>query len=286
MTLSLIGLVLALLFTGQPQDYEVRLARPMKVGSKYRLAATGSETVRSKLTTGDRVVKTTEEGFTLEFVADATVLEVDGQGRATRKSFTVVSSKITREGETNALLPAGTVVVAAAQGSDVVFQVGDKPVERSIAKALSSVLSVYSGYPDDDELFGTRARKKPGESWGVNTDAAIAMLKELGAEARKEDVRGSTTLERVSDEHLFISARMDAANVLPPLPEGFKAEGGGFRVEISGRFPDVKSDGSMDETQKFTFETTGRRAPSADTSELRFSIVSESTSTYQVRNVK
>lgn len=286
MTLKLIGLVLALLLTGQARDYEVRLARPTTAGSKYRLAATVSETVKNRLTSGDKVLKASDEGFALELVADAVVLGVDAQGHATRKSFTVVSSKITKDGTTNALLSAGTVVAASAQGGNVVFQVDGKPVERDVAKELSSALSVYSGYPDDDEVFGTRARRKTGESWGMNTDAAMAMLKELGVEARKEDLKGSTTLEKVTNNHLFINAWMSATNVLFPLPEGFEAEDGSWRFDITGSFPDVASDGSMDETQKSSFQTTGRRAATAGTPELRFSVVLESTSTYQVRNLK
>lgn len=286
MTIKLIGLVLALLFTWQAQDYEVRLARPTTVGSKYHLTATDSETVKSRLTTGDKVLKATDEGVVLELVADAVVLEVDAKGHATRKSFTVVSSKITKDGTTNALLPTGTLIVASAQGGNVIFQVDGKPVEDSVAKALSSVLSVYSGHSDDDEVFGTRSRKKLGESWGVNTDAAIAMLKELGVEARKEDVKGSTMLEKATKNHLFINAWMSATNVLFPLPEGFKAENGSFRFDISGSFPDVTSDGSMDETQKSSFQTTGRRDATANTPELRFTVVLENTATFQVRNVK
>lgn len=286
MTLKLIGLVLALLLVWQAQDYEVRLARPTTVGSKYRLTATGSETVKNRLTTGDKVLKATDEGFALELVADAVVLEVDAQGHATRKSFTVVSSKITKDGTTNALLPAGTVVVVLAQGGNVVFQVDGKPVEKGVAKELSSALSVYSGYPDDDEVFGTRARRKPGESWGMNMDAAMAMLKELGVDAKKEDLKGSTTLEKAANNHLFITAWMSATNVLFPLPEGFKAEEGSWRFDITGSFPDGASDGSMDETQKSSFQTTGRRAAIADTPELKFSVVLENISTYQVRNVK
>jgi hypothetical protein len=283
MTYKLISLALLLVLTGQVQDYEVRLARPTKVSAKYRLTATSSETVRSRLTTGDKVLKANEEGFTLELVADTTVLEVDAQGHATRKSFSIISSKITRAGTAIPLLSPGTVVVAAAQGSEVVFLVDGKPVESGVAKALSSVLSVYSGYPDDDEVFGTRARRKTGESWGVNTDAAMAMLKELGAEAKKEDLKGSTTFEKIANGHLFISAWMSSPYVLFPLPEGFNAESGSFRFDVSGRFPDVNSDGSMDETQKSIFETTGRRAPTAASPELRFSVVFESSATYQTK---
>lgn len=287
MTLKLIGLVLALLLAGQARDYEVRLSRPTTAGSKYRLTATGSESAKSRLTSGDKVLKATDEGFAIELVADALVLEVDARGRATRKSFTVVSSKITRGGATNALLPAGAVVVALAQGGDVVFQVDGKPADRGLANVLSSVLSVYTGHQEDDELLGTTgARRKPGESWGVNTDAALAMLKELGAEAKKEDLKGSTTFEKVAEGDLFVSSWLSADNVLFPLPEGFKAESGSFRVDTSARLPYAKSDGSKDETQKARMETTGRRAPTANSPELKISVTYESVSTYQVRDLK
>jgi hypothetical protein len=282
MGLKLMGLLLVLLLAGQVQDYEIRLDRPTAAGTRYRLSTTGHEVLRTKVTTGDKTLKEDEEGFTLELVADVTDLELSAKGRPTRKSFTVVSSKLTEGGSSKTLLPAGSAVLVFLQGGRAIYQIGGKEAEAGVAKALSSVISVPVSPTGDDDLFGSRVRRKVGESWGVNVDDAMALLKEIGVEGRREDVTGSTTLEKVEGNRLFLRGSLRIANVLLPLPIGFKPERGELRAEFSGRFPVENSAERVDQTQRIVFDVTGRREPDADNPELRINLFFDGGSTYQI----
>jgi hypothetical protein len=268
------------------QDYQIRLQQPGKVGSKYRLSGIGSQTDRATITSGGKMIQSTENAFTVELTADVTELETEAKGHVTRKSLTVISSKITKEGASKPLLPQGTVVLATVEGDRTVFKVDGELVADDVAKGLSSLISVYTGGPDDDEVFGTKTRRRVGESWSLDADAVTAFLKEIGAQAPKEGISGSTTLQKVEDNHLFISASMIVKQLVMPLPSGFKCDAGEFRAEFSGRFPVGRSNSGLDGTQSLLISMTGKRPQTDTQAEITMKIHSEASSRYSISGVK
>src|SRR2546421_12491743 len=130
---SVAALLLIILysFSVTAQDYEIRLEPTSKAGDKYSLSAIGSQRVKVKLTSGNEIVRNTDEEFTLELTADVTVLTVDAKGRATSKSFTITSTKLIKDGTTKSLLPNGSVVLAKLQDGNTLFEMNSKSVEKN-----------------------------------------------------------------------------------------------------------------------------------------------------------
>jgi hypothetical protein len=268
------------------QDYQIRLQQPGKVGSKYRFSGIGAQTDRATVTSGGKVIQSTENAFTVELTADVTELEIEAKGHVTRKSLMVISSKTTNEGATKPLLPQGTIVLATAEGGRTVFKVNGESVADDVAKVLSSQITVYTGGPDDDEVFGTKLQRRVGESWNLDADAVTAFLKEIDGQAPKESISGTTTLQKVEDNHLFISASMIVKQLVMPLPSGFKCEAGEFRAEFSGRFPVGPSNSGLDGTQSLVISMTGKRPPTDGQAEIIMKIHSEASSRYSISSVK
>jgi hypothetical protein len=268
------------------QDYQIRLEQPGKVGSKQRLSGIGAQTDRATITSSGKLVQSTESAFTIELTADVTELEIEAKGHVTRKSLLVISSKITKEGVTKPLLPQGTVVFASAENGTTVFKVNGEPVAEDVAKGLSSLISVYTGGPSDDELFGTRIRRRVGESWSLNADAVMAFLKEIDAQAPNEGISGTTTLQKVEDDHLVISGSINVKKLVMPLPSGFKCDEGELRAEFSGRFPIGHSNTSLDGTESLLMTMTGKRAATDGMAEVTMKIHSEARSRYSISTVK
>ncbi|HJQ24543.1 MAG TPA: hypothetical protein VKA60_11555 [Blastocatellia bacterium] len=258
------------------QDYEIHLSRLSKVGAKHHLNATGSHAEYIEVTSGKRALRTTDEKFTYQLSADVTVLETDGKGHPTSESLVVVNSKLMKDGAERTFLPPGLVLVAAVEDGKTVFKMDGKPLDKETSKVLSSAISLYTGGLDDEEIFGTRSRKRVGESWPINPDAAVAMLKELGAQGKKEDVTGTMTLEKVEGGHLFLHGSTTIKPLEMPLPSEFKPEGGELQGEFSGRFPMKDSDGSLRQTLKARITLAARRAATGSTPEIRMTAFFES----------
>src|ERR1041384_2021889 len=97
-------LILFCSLTVDAQDYAIRFEQPAKAGDKYQLTATSSQSMKITITSGERVVPMTDDSFTVELTAAATVLEVNAKGQPIAKSFTILKSKLTTNGTTQPLL--------------------------------------------------------------------------------------------------------------------------------------------------------------------------------------
>lgn len=264
------------------QDYEIRLERPSKAGDKYSLSAIGSQRLRLKLTSGKQIVREMDDAFTLELTAEATVLTVDAGSSATSKSFTITSSKLTKNGATKPLLPNGSIVLATLQDRHTLFQLNGKPVADDVAKALSVVIGLHASDSISDEaMFGTSGRKRVGESWNLNVDIIMAFIKELGGQARKEDIKGTAVFKETQDNHLIIHSLMAVVNVSLPLPAGYKAENGTILSELTSKLPLPNSDGSIENSNKLSINLSGRLDATPDKPEGKINMTYENSVTFK-----
>ena len=186
-------------------DYEIRLTRPGKAGDRYRIEASGKQLRQVTLRSGGKTIPGSSESFEVELTGEATVLEADAKGNVTRaliKVDTLVRVVGLRRDE---MLDAGTIVTESPASACQRFQIGDKDVAPLIKDLLEVVLAETTDLevPSDDELMGTRERKKVGDSWPVAREALARFLsrdKDINMDVKPGDVEGSgrfTALEKV-----------------------------------------------------------------------------------------
>src|SRR6266852_5998116 len=90
------------------QSYPIKLDPHEKAGQTYHLVATTTDSTTAEATVSGQLTKKAEEIFTAELSANVTIEEVSSSGWATRKRFTVLTSRITRGSNTGPILPNGT----------------------------------------------------------------------------------------------------------------------------------------------------------------------------------
>jgi hypothetical protein len=139
-------------FTVSGQRYPIKLDRREKAGQKYHLVATSTDKTTVDATVSDQILKKNEDVVTVELSADVNILEASSGGWATRKWFTVLSSKITRAGSAGPILPSGTQVIASIQNGQTVYEVNQKLVDEEVASALRAVISLHLASVADDDM--------------------------------------------------------------------------------------------------------------------------------------
>ena len=182
------------------QDYAIKMHQPLKVGQRYKFTAVASEYSENSMSSEQRVLKNQKEELSLEMESEATVLAADAKGRPTKESHTIV--KLLQGAGKEPMLAAGTKVIASRTGSKAVFEIGGKPTTGVVAKALDLAVSITSGGPTDDEIFGTTERKKVGDRWPMNESLALKDANEKVATAGLSvaSVKGTTTLQKVTTD--------------------------------------------------------------------------------------
>ena len=269
-------------FTASAQQYLIRLDRSEKAGQRYHIAATSTDKTTVEITVSEQVLKKDEDVVAVELSADVTILEASSSNWATRKRFTVLSSKLTRAGSTGPILPNGTQVIALIQNGQTVYEVNQKLVDEGVAGALRSVITLHLASVADDDMYGTPTPKRIGESWPVSVAAMKKLLKEIGAQGGRQEITGSGTLEKVENNHIFVRSSINARDVLLPIEPELTTESGEIETELWGRFPLQQRDLTEESNGRIYMSRVGS-VLTADGKKAKVHVVYERTSRYEIR---
>jgi len=260
------------------QDYEIKLTRPMKVGAEYHIAAVGHSSMKSTIKVNGKVVEEQSKNFSVDFESDDKALEVDKNGEPSKVSLTVDKCILKQGGAEKPLLAKGAVVSASAKDDKKVFEIAGQPVDAETAEALDLVVGLGRNRASDDEIFGTKERKKVGDRWAMNAELAAKELQDVmkGSTVKKEDVAGTVTLDKVvkvgTTDCLQISAEMTVNNVTMPDMEVAQMK---VQAHFSGLFPIDLSKDIMEESGSLTMSITAKAKPDPDGPEMVIESVAE-----------
>ena len=255
----------------KPDDkaYEVKFARPVKVGMKYAMTTDGALVRETTIKRGAVTQKQPEDGYGIHLEGTVEVLALDDIGEEAKVSVVVDKcTRTTSEGETE-LVAKGKVLVAEGKGKDTKFSLQDGgELTKDATDALDLVLSLDTNDKlTDDDLLGTKDRKKVGDSWPVTSENIAKDSERVGVVVKPEDVAGSFRIDGVEKkddvECLKLSGNLKVKNLVTKadeneddgLPEGFVVEGGSMEAKYAGLFPVDTSVGSLAESASMTFVT-------------------------------
>lgn len=236
--LSLASIV-GLLFTATAvaEDYKIKLDRPEKAGSRYRLNATFSKTEKMTVTANGMVVQNRDRNVNAVLEAVVQNLKVDDKGNVLKKRVTI--EKFTDD-KGNELLKKGQVVVAETVDKKTKHQLADGgTLEPKALAAVKEIVKTHTGKPSDDESFGTNKRQKVGDSWKIKSGFAAKEL-EIPADA----IQGTVKLEKVETVGGRKCLRLTTRSTVTAFPKaaslkkmGIDVKSIDFKITMSGLFP-------------------------------------------------
>lgn len=225
------------------QEYAIQLNRSIKVGYKYAIEATGLDEQMMSMSVNGQAMPARNFAYTLSLKAKAEVLTTTKNGREQKTRFVITKATRTSAGQESDLLAAGTELIAERVGLKTTYVAAGMPVSPEVAKALEVIITMESDETTtDDDVFGTKERKKIGDSWPINSAAGAAdMNKRGGMKVDPANLTGKTTFVELSKlpqgEALRIASEMSMKNVSVPLPPGVSVTKGGFHASMAGIFP-------------------------------------------------
>ena len=157
-------------------DYEIRLQRPFKAGVSFTVSAT--DTLRSSetvdLPNGMSNQSSLFRRVTLD--ADVRIDKVDDQGAPTGAAVVIRRLTVQTGNGSQAALVAPKVVLEPGTAVTLTYNGGQPVFALKAAAALSDegVLALQQAFERmgfSDAVYGTKERKKAGESWPLNTSA-------------------------------------------------------------------------------------------------------------------
>jgi hypothetical protein len=260
------------------QDYEIRLHHPQRVGSKNKVSATGRDLQEMSMWSEGRALRQEKKELSVEMDAVSTVLAVGPKGKPTSLSLQIQKLTKMDAGIQKDLLPRDTVVTASRAGKKTSFEMNGQAVEPDVAQALELVITV--GNPEledtDDDLFGTRERKRVGDSWDAN-QAAVAKLLMSDPRMTVKDIIGKATLKELikdaSGQRLLVAFEVTGKTV-PANPAPGASQGGTIVMKGTAEFPLDTSLPRVKETAEMNLSArmTGKQNPNGPEVERRMTL--------------
>ena len=249
------------------EAYAIKLSRPSKVGDQYRLDAVGAIRTKTVVRTEGEDVRTVNAAYGISLDGTLKVLAVNDHGMETKMSLTVGTSTASAGGKQIPMFKEGTVIVAEWDKDAVQtkYSVEGKAVPDTVGEALGLVLNVND--PEgivDDEIFGSKEKRRAGDVWAINAAAAAKELDRIGLKTKEEDLWGETTLVEAT--------KTDAGEPALKLKTQFKARsmsGGGRRPDN----PMKVESGTMSVATTVTLPTDPAKPPVRD--ETKVTIATE-----------
>ncbi len=222
--------------------YAIRLARPQAVGNRFTVQVKGRQHKKERVSMSGRVVTDTDKTVDVEVDAIAEVLAVDSKEQGTKMAYTIARAQQTENAQTTELLARGRVVVVEHRDGRAVFTVDGERPPRKIEEALGIVISAHEpNSATDDEIFGTRERKRIGDEWGINAEAAAKDFTSRGVKIEPQSIQGSTKLVAAKSQEgtkvLELQGKIRIANLNLPLPPGAQIDKSFVEALFWGLFP-------------------------------------------------
>ena len=225
------------------QEFTIRLTRPAVSGPRSRLSAEAARWRRVVTKKDGEVVRDQQTKKSVELDAEVTVMRLNAKGRVSQKLL-LIESFVQTEGENRReLLAKGDVLIVSKLDGRPTFRLKGSVLTPSATKALVLIFGSKSRAADDDELFGSRQRRKVGDSWPINAESVARSLKSEGIEVKSEQVSGQMQLARrlkyADVDSLHIGGRMKLAKVAfadAVLP-GYELVSSRAEGTFSGVFP-------------------------------------------------
>ena len=186
-----VGLLLTLAASASAADYPIKFQRPFKAGQAFAFSATDTYRAGEKLDLPNGSSTNSSNVRRIALDADVRIDKVDAQGAALIQSFTLqrLTLQSTNGGasdpvilqETNPAAPAPAVKNLLPPGTDVTVTYTDSQPAFALKKggllsddALIALQQGTKRMSLSDTVYGTKDRKKVGESWPVDKSALPA----------------------------------------------------------------------------------------------------------------
>ncbi len=245
------------------EDYAIDLDYSSKAGAKYRISGEEMEVKKGTVSEAGNIVKTQDVTRIWKFDGKVEVLAKSDNGEKMTRSIKVEKMTASKNGSQLELLESGTVLKALSSKNVTKYDVGDDELPAALTEVLEKFFAVGDqNEPSDNEVFGTKERKKAGESWEMKSELALKFLGEKGISVNKEDVKGSVKLDEVlmvgGHKYLKVSGRLELKNLKGLMPSGMQIKSSEAEARFSMvspvQMPGPTVDRNMDLTLKYQAE--------------------------------
>lgn len=235
------------------QAYTIKLHRPSKAGTSFRLDLTGTLHTQTTQQFGD-VESGDEEKFSAKLTGVVKVGKVNEVGNPSEVVITVESFTLTEGKFTDEAVEKGGVLRARRVKGETEFEYLDVesglgvPVQEGTLKEALKLFFSMGEKSTDDKIFGTAKKQKIGDTWKVDPQSVAASAKEDKVMIDPKNVTGKMTITKAAKidgvDCLELNGQFKVTGVKPPqrFPRNLRVAKSEMTSQFSTQLPvDLKA---------------------------------------------
>ncbi len=243
------------------QGHAVRFERQAKKGERFEVQVVEKDQTNTKTLFDGKVTEEKNEEIETSLEAIKTVVEVDGQNKVQRVRWDIgrLVQKFGGEQAEHVVLAKGAVVETYLEKGKQVFLVNGKPVAGDTADVLDDLMGFSKSDVSDEDIFGSKVKRKVGERWSINREQvakSFSESKELQVAAN--EVVGHVTLvstEQIEGKkYLTVAADVKLGRVFPKERNGYAYPKSKMHGTFRRRYADDPAVGHASETLKMMLD--------------------------------
>jgi hypothetical protein len=163
------------------------------------------------------------------------------------------------------------------------FTIEGTEVSPEAKEVLDMVITLDDVDYSEDEAFGTKERKKIGESWPITMKLAMEELRSSGLDLTKGDFSGKVTLAGIGGKDAIPYMILDGEIVvnqldIPVGPEVYTDKSHG-RFTFTAKYPLDHTMGVLEEISNYAIDATMKNKPEEDYPDMTVHVYAEQTMT-------
>jgi hypothetical protein len=225
------------------EDFPIVMSRDDKVGDRYAMVASGQAVQRTILNVDGKDQAPQLMVIEVTVSAKGEVMGITAHGREQKTKYTIDKATLVANGMQKEMLPPASVIIAERAANKLSITKDGAPLAEDLTKMFEVVLPVYDETAKrDDAVYGVKERKKLGDTWPIDANAALgdALAKinaPFGESAFSGQVALAERVERADGFFLRLNGDMKIAATSLQLPAGVVAKKGSMRTTFSYLLP-------------------------------------------------
>lgn len=223
--------------------YPIHMARALHVGQRMHFVSDAEEARTTTMTRQGSVIDKKKVLNRMHLDAVGTVMSLDAKQDALRATYAVSDLSASGDKAKSLLHNQKLDVTRAKKEDDAIVLVDGAPATAEIREALKMVMSLRTGGPSDDEVFGSKEPRAVGAHWSIDAQRAHDdLVSDQGESMANAVIDGDVTVAGLGQAEgvncLELKSDLHMKNIaVPAAPAGSTVVEGKATAHFEGLFP-------------------------------------------------
>lgn len=226
-----------------PEEYEIKLTRPIPKGYQFQITSQGSIEQKQIITQPGSPKQEQAQKVQATLRAKGEVVECNADGNPIHIRYIIDEFTAQQNDNKIEIAKPGSELVVVASGTSKGYSLNGSGVSQEVAQLLLLLGGSYieTEGPKQDDVLGTKKKQKIGSEWPVQAELVAKRFAQDGLTIDPKNIKGKLKVEKKTSQNkidcLSLAGKVEVKDIAIPPQQGSKVEKAQMTMVFSGNFP-------------------------------------------------